>query len=429
MDVGVRGMRLARFEAWRRCLEEPAMRRVDLGIERLRLPAQRLGVARLECTVVKVAGTNGKGSSVAMLDALLRAAGYRVACYTSPALERFDECLVIDGRRLAEAQWVEALDAVEEAQACALTGFELQTLAAALLVARSGVDVALMEMGLGGARDAVNVLAADAVLFTTLDVDHVDWLGADREEVAREKAGVLARGVPAVCADPDPPAALLREAARVGAPMMIRGAEFDLTRDPAGWHWRCSARTLGPLPEPGIPGSHQVDNAAGVLALLEVLRDRHPVPADGVGRALAVTRLRGRHQIVGCEPLRLVDVAHNPQSARALSRTLCEQPITGRTHLVLAMLSDKDAVEVVAALAEVTDAWYLASLPGPRGASAGALGDALRRVGVRGPVTSHESPARAWHAALVSAGGEDRVVACGSFLVAACVLGLETSPC
>lgn len=421
-------MRHSRLRDWLGWLDAGAAGRIDLGLDRVSRVADRLRVIRLPCTVIKVAGTNGKGSSVAMLDAVLRRGGYRVGAYTSPVLDHFEECLVIDGRPVDEAPWLEALDTVDRARGGAhLTGFEFQTIAAAWLLARAAVDVALMEIGLGGSRDAVNALAADASLITAIDVDHTDWLGPTRESVAREKAGVLAAGVPAVCADPRPPRAVLEAAERLDVSLALRGRDFEVERERGGWRWSSEGRSLGPIGLPGLRGEHQLDNAAGVVALLDALRGTLPVDDAVIEDGIVKATLAGRQQLLGDLPWRLVDVAHNVHSALALARTLAESPTAGATHLVLGVLRDKDAAGIVAAVSPLVDAWYLVDIEGARGAPAARLHDALSASGARGPRTEHRSPGPAWREAVRRAGKADRVVACGSFAVARDVLRVESS--
>ncbi len=397
---------------------------IRLGLERVRevWAAMRLDPAFV---ILTVGGTNGKGSTCALLDAMLRAAGYRVGLYTSPHLLRYSERVRIDAEEAPAADLVDGFDAVEAARgAVALTYFEHATLAALWLFCRRGVDVAVLEVGLGGRLDAVNVLDADCAVVCSVDLDHQEYLGPDRESIGFEKAGIYRPGRPAICADPDPPARLIAHAGAIGARLSCLGREFDLEIGAAGWNWRMGEARLDDLPPPALAGgAHQYRNAAAAVAALHSLRDRLTLPRRAIEQGLRSARPRGRFECIGDSPRRIVDVAHNPHAARALADSLARSPAPGRLIAVLAMLADKDIDGVVAALAGQVSVWHAASLPGPRGAPADRIAAAIATAG--GRCMTHADVASAWRAANQEAGGADTILAFGSFYTVADVMALR----
>ncbi len=396
-------------------------RAIDLGLERVATVYRRLDAPRPATLVIAVGGTNGKGSCVALLESILRHAGFKVGAYTSPHLLRFTERLRIDGRDSSDDQWCGALERVERRRGGdPLTYFEFATLAAVSILATARVDVALLEVGLGGRLDAVNAIPADAALISAIDIDHVDWLGPDRESIGREKAGLYRPGRLAVCADRDPPIGLRRRAERIGARYFQAGREFDRDVGPDTWTWRGPSRSLPGLPPPGLAGRFQIDNAAGCLMVLSGLGLLEQISPAQVGRGLRHARLRGRLQRVLRAPELIVDVGHNPSAARAIADWLTERPARGRTSVVLGMLKTKDAAGFVAPLAPLTDRWYLTSLPTAQSLTAKELAAAL-------PAASqvHGFFDRVEHAlerALRLSRPDDRVVVLGSFHTVAAAL-------
>lgn len=410
---------------------------IDLGLERASAVLARLKLTQPGFTLITVAGTNGKGSSVAMLEAVLLAAGYRVGSYTSPHLLRYNERIKLAGKPVDDATLCASFERIDQARAdVRLTYFEFGTLAAIDILHRAGVDVAILEVGLGGRLDAVNILDADVALITAIGVDHVDWLGGDRETIAREKAGILRAGQPAVCADPLPPASLLSVAESLGTSLSLLGKDFFLERfversggqKVDGWRWRNSQHRFENLPLPALPGDFQLNNAAGVLAVLSCLRADFPVDAAAIARGLRSVSLPGRFQIIPGMPLQIFDVAHNAQSAQALANNLLCQDCQGRTFAVLGMLADKDIDAVVEQLCSVVDHWYLAPLPVPRAAPVGQLQAALLARPTETATRSvsidiFNDVAAAYQAALAAGAAEDRIVVTGSFYTVAAVLG------
>jgi len=399
---------------------------VALGLERVGEVARRMSI-RPGCPIVTVGGTNGKGSTCAMLESMLRHAGYRTALYTSPHLLRFNERVRVDGTEAADGALAAAFDAVETARtsapAVALTYFEFSTLAALHLFASAALDAIVLEVGLGGRLDAVNVVDADVAVVTSIGIDHVDYLGATRESIGREKAGIFRAGRQAICGDPDPPSTLVDHAATIGAPLWRIGRDF--TFDVAGVQWRYQ----GPrgvrhaLPLPALRGAHQLGNAATALAALDALRDVVPVSAGAIRAGLVQIELPGRFQVLPGRPVIVLDVAHNPHAARVLAGTLGSMSYHPTTFAVFGMLADKDIDGVIAALRPRIDQWYIAPLPGPRGATAERVATALRQAGVdAASIHAFDDIARAFAAARDAASETDRIAAFGSFLTVAAAL-------
>jgi dihydrofolate synthase/folylpolyglutamate synthase len=344
---------------------------------------------------------------------------------------RYHERVRVNGADADDEALLRAFGVVEDARTAGgepipLTYFEFGTLAALWLFARERLDALVLEVGLGGRLDAVNAVDADVAVVASVDLDHRDWLGDTRESVAREKAGIFRAGRVAVCGDRDPPQALRDEAARIGARLLVAGRDFDAIAEGTQWRYRGPGGDRYGLPHPALRGRYQLDNAACAITALDALRDRLPVSANAVREGLVGVELAGRFQVLPGRPTRVVDVAHNPHAARALAAALGTMGYHPRTLAVFAMLADKDIDGVVAAMRDRVDAWYVAPLPGPRGASGDALAAALARAGVPAERVSVERDvAHAWRAARGDAGEADRIVAFGSFLTVAAVLATE----
>jgi dihydrofolate synthase/folylpolyglutamate synthase len=416
--------RFANLDDWLRWQETLHPRAIDLGLDRLRVVAGRLGLQRPGATVVTVGGTNGKGSCVALLEAILRASGKAVGCYTSPHLLRYNERLRFHGRPIGDEALCAAFQRVDQARDdLTLTYFEFGTLAALVLMQDTQLDVALLEVGLGGRLDAVNLVDADVALVVTVDLDHQEWLGPDRDSIGREKAGIFRPGRPAVVAESDAPRGLLQGAQELGAQLLRRGVDFDLRRHRSGhWDWLGSSCCLPALPPPALPGDCQIDNAAAVLAVLHCGVAGLEVSRSAIEQGLCQARLAGRVQTLPGEIPCIVDVAHNPQAVRALARELAANPVPGRTLAVVGMLVDKDAQTALAAVSAQVDAWYLAALPGVRGQTAEALAENLRATADRHPLHCFADVSSAELAARGDAQPGDRLVVLGSFHTAAAVL-------
>lgn len=406
---------------------------IDLGLARVAAVWRRLGAPVPAPLVISVGGTNGKGSTIAFLEAMLAAQGLRVGTYTSPHLLRYNERVRVAGAEAGDEALLVAFAEVEAARwgtgadAVPLTFFEFGTLAALWLLAGSRLQVALLEVGLGGRLDAVNIVDADAAIVTTVDLDHQQWLGSDRESIGREKAGIFRRGRPAIVGEESPAASVLEVARSVGADLHLAGRDFRaVALDEASWRWSRGAEELV-LPMPRLAAPCQYANAAAALAAIAALRPRLPWRPAALAEGIASARLGARMQRFPGVPELLVDVAHNPQAAAVLAEGLRRQPVPGRTLAVFGAYADKDVEGVVAALAGQVDGWFLAGLEGlsPRGLDASRLQARVAAVLEPGAVRgSRDSIESALADALAAAGPGDRVLAFGSFLVAAAALRL-----
>ncbi len=426
------------LDAWLAYIEGLHHRPVDLGLDRVRAVAGRLRLA-LPGTKIMVGGTNGKGSTCAMLESILRAAGYRVGCYCSPHLLRFNERARVDGEPAGDASLIAQFEAVERARgSTTLTYFEFTTLAVLAWFAREQIEVAILEIGLGGRLDAVNIIDADCSIVTSIDLDHTDLLGSTREHIGIEKAHIFRPGRPAICVDPDPPVSLTEFARRIGAVLWQFGQDFSVqapseAQAPRQWTYRGRYGNRAALPWPALRGAHQLRNAAGALAALEALAQPLPVDQQAVRRGLSTVRLPGRFQVVPGRPTIVLDVAHNPQAARALAQALRSHDLVANqratTHAVFGMLRDKDTRAVVKALAGEVDFWHLAPTSGERGRDVAALEAAGFDDAPAPPRALHGSVAAALDAAMAAVKPDDRIVVFGSFVIVADALRwLECRP-
>ncbi|OGA25131.1 MAG: bifunctional folylpolyglutamate synthase/dihydrofolate synthase [Betaproteobacteria bacterium RIFCSPLOWO2_02_FULL_67_19] len=408
------------LQDWLEFIERQHPQPIALGLGRVREVLGRLGTC-FTCPAFTVAGTNGKGSTTAMLESILRAAGYRVGMYTSPHLLHYGERVRILGREADDAALCEAFAAVEQARGqVPLTYFEFGTLAAAWLFARERLDAVVLEVGLGGRLDAVNVFDADCAVLTSVALDHVDYLGDSRESIGCEKAGIFRPAKPAVVVDPEPPAGALAEARRIGAQLLLLGQDFGYVDEGATqWsYWGPSGRRSG-LAHPALRGGIQLRNASGALAALDAMRAALPVGMQDIRRGLANVTLAGRFQVIPGRPQIVLDVAHNPEAAAVLAQNLAASGYSPQTIAVFAMLRDKDIAGVARALAPRITRWHVAGLGGARGASAEQVAVAAAAGGVTAPVQRHANPAAALAAAQSEAGENDKIVVFGSFLTVA----------
>ena len=404
----------ATLDDWLERLQRQHPRAIDLGLARVRAVAAAMRLPRPARHVVTVGGTNGKGSTVAFIEAIARAAGLRVGAYTSPHLLRYNERVRIDGQDADDAALVAAFEAVEGARGeVSLTYFEAGTLAALKLFAEAGLDLALLEVGLGGRLDAVNIVDADAAIITTVDLDHQDWLGGDIEAIGFEKAGIARASRPLVLGDDDPPASVLRHAYAIGAQSWRIGCDFFAEPvDRSQWCWRQVGEELL-LPMPALQGAMQLRNAACAIAALRTLD--LAIDAEAIARGLRDARIGGRLQAIDRDGVRLVlDVGHNPQAARSLAAWLHAQR-PGRVLAVYAALADKDAAAVVEALADVVQGWHLAGLAGAGSRSQSAAALAARITGIVPDPACHGDVAGALEAALAQSAPGDTVLVFGSF--------------
>jgi len=422
----------ATLDAWLAHCERLHPKSIDMTLQRVSTVRQRLGL-RFDVPVITVAGTNGKGSSCAMLEAIALQAGYRVGLYIKPHLVHFEERCRIAGASVDAEALLPHFAAVEAVRGdVALTYFEFTTLAIMRALSLAELDLVILEVGLGGRLDAVNAVDGECALITSIDLDHMDYLGPDRESIGFEKAGILRAGRPAVVSDPVPPASVLRHAADIGADLWLVGRDFSHAGDRQQWSWRGRARRQNALAYPALRGANQLLNASGVLAVFEALRERLPITAQAVRSGLATVELAGRFQIVPGQPVIVLDVAHNPQAAAALAFNLDQMGFYPRTHAVFGAMHDKDIAGMVTRLAALVDRWYLSDLPLPRAASAEDLERTLQAClpAAAEPPSRHESPASALRAALAAADPADRIVVFGSFLCVGGVLkdGVPRTP-
>lgn len=419
------------LQAWLELLETRHAQIVQLGLERVSTVLDAMEVGS-DAAVITVGGTNGKGSTCAMLETILRAAGYRTGLYTSPHLLRYNERVRLDGRDADDAALVAAFDAVEKARGdTPLTYFEHGTLAAWALFCAEPLDVIILEVGLGGRLDAVNAIDSDCAIVTGVAIDHQDYLGETREQIGFEKAGIFRSGCPAIFGDPVPPESLVEHARNVGAELWVSGRDFGFSGDRQQWaYWRleqageASAKRVrrGGFAYPALRGANQLLNAAAVLTALDALRDRVPVSMQAVREGFMHVELPGRFQVLPGLPAVVLDVAHNVQAAGVLAENLFSMGFYPETFAVLGMYSDKDVEGLVARIRDRIDHWYLASLQGPRGQSAAALAERVRKAGVTGDIHCFETPAEAYLAAQKSAGESDRIAAFGSFMTVSAVM-------
>ena len=397
---------------------------IDMGLERVREVAQRMSL-RFDCPVITVAGTNGKGSTCAMLEAILLQAGYRTGVYTSPHLVHFEERCRLSGASAAPEALAEAFAAVEAARGeVSLTYFEFSTLAILWLMSRAELDAVILEVGLGGRLDAVNIVDADCSVITSIDLDHMAILGNDRETIGREKAGIMRPGRPVVVSDPVPPQSVVDHAQTLGADLWRFGRDFNFSGDKQQWAWAGRGRRYSGMAYPALRGANQLVNASGVLAALEALRTRIPVTAQAVRNGLAMVELPGRFQIVPGEPVLVLDVAHNPHSVAALAENLDAMGFYPTTHAVFGAMADKDLLPMLQRLNPLIDRWYFTDLPLPRAAAAVDLQQAWQAQNTRKDVAGsvHADPQAALQAAIAAADPADRIVVFGSFYTVGGVL-------
>lgn len=419
----------ATLQEWLAYIETQHTQAIELGLDRLFVVKTALGQAQ-RCPLITVGGTNGKGSTCAMLEAILLAAGYRVGLYTSPHLIEYNERVRINGQSADDATLCRAFARVEQARAAvALTYFEYGTLAAWEAFAEASVDVVILEVGLGGRLDAVNIYDPDCAIVTGIDLDHMDFLGDTREKIGFEKAGIFRADKAAVCSDPQPPASLLAHAIAIGAELQLIGRDFGFApqQETRQWSWwgRGHARRNS-LAHPALRGSRQLFNASAVLAALEAVQDRLPVSMAEIRQGLTTVTLPGRFQVLPGRPVTVLDVAHNPQAAHVLADNLLEQGFFGRTWAVCGMLRDKDIESVIAALKGRIEAWLPCTLEGPRGTTATTLATLLRSAG-ENVVDEFPTPLAAYRYAQEKAAENDRIAVFGSFLTVAEILASDPS--
>ena len=406
---------------------------INMGLDRVQAVKARMQLA-FSCPVIMVAGTNGKGSTCAMLESVLLRAGYKVGLYIKPHFLDFNERARVLGEMASDAQIVASFDAVEAVRGdTPLTYFEFTTLAILHLLAQSKLDVAILEVGLGGRLDAVNVIDADVAIVTSVDIDHTDYLGDTREAIGFEKAGIFRPGKAAICSDPVPPQSLIDHAAAIGADLWLMGRDFNYSGDKQQWNYGGREQRRNSLAYPSLRGANQILNATAVLAALEVLKLVLPVSAQEVRTGLVTVELPGRFQVLPGRPSVILDVAHNPHAASALNQNLGNMGFHPYTYAVFGSMQDKDIDGVLASMSEHVDHWCLTGLPSPRAATASELAAKVQIMLEDKPDSSEhtvsifDDPAQAFANALSRAGENDRIVVFGSFLTVAGVMKARKS--
>ncbi|MCQ8895866.1 bifunctional tetrahydrofolate synthase/dihydrofolate synthase [Limnobacter humi] len=438
----------ASLDQWLVYLESIHAKSIDMGLERVQTVKDRLNI-QLGGVVFTVAGTNGKGSTCAMLESITVQAGYQVGMYTSPHLLRFTERARINGQEVAEADLVRAFEVVEDARqgqgvgTVSLTYFEFSTLAIVWLFAKRQLDVVILEVGLGGRLDAVNVFDPDCAICTSVDLDHMAFLGPDRESIGREKAGIFRSGKPAIVSDPAPPQSVINHAAAIGADLWLFGRDFNYSGDKQQWAYGGRNIRRGALAYPALRGANQLLNASAALAALESVRDRLHVPAQSIRQGFLLVEWPGRFQVLPGQPTVVLDVGHNPHAAAHLRESLDNMGFFPYTHCIFGMLGDKDAESVVNALKDRIDHWHLVTLEGDRGRTAEELKVSLQNAGVdavnfdwaanaealgkggiakQAPdktVQTYDSVAQAYTVLSKAVSANDRILVFGSFLTVA----------
>ncbi|WP_343625509.1 bifunctional tetrahydrofolate synthase/dihydrofolate synthase [Roseateles puraquae] len=399
---------------------------IDMTLDRVKAVKERLGIA-FDCPTIVVAGTNGKGSTCAMLEAIALHAGYRVGLYIKPHLVHFQERCRVGGAPVSAESLEPHFAAVEAARGdITLTYFEFTTLAIMRRLQHEPLDVVILEVGLGGRLDAVNVVDADCAVITSIDLDHTEYLGPDREAIGREKAGIMRAGRPVVVSDPMPPQSLAQRSAELGADLRQLGRDFTFSGDRSQWQWAGRDKRFSGMAYPALRGVNQLLNASGVLAAFEALADRLPVSAQAVRTGLALVELPGRFQVLAGQPAVVLDVAHNPHAVAALAQNLDQMGYFPRTHAVFGAMADKDLAGILARVAPLVDHWHFTNLPLPRAATAEQLQAAFRAAGLKTPpgvtTATHATPLDALHAAAAEATPADRILVFGSFYTVGGVL-------
>lgn len=416
------------LKGWLDYIERLHPATIALGLERVREVYERLNVPKF-CPLFIVGGTNGKGSTCTMIEAMLRASGYRVGKYLSPHILRFNERVHIDGREVSDEELVAGFHAIEAVRGeTQLTYFEFTTLAAWVVFSHCSLDALVLEVGLGGRLDAVNIFEPDCSVLTCVGLDHMDYLGDTREKIGWEKAHIFRPAKPAICTDAAPPQTVLDHAAEIGARFQLIGRDFGYESNPQQWLFWSAAGRRGGLPHPALRGDNQLQNASAAIAALESVRDKLPVGAQAIREGLINARLPGRFQVLPGRPSVVLDVGHNPHAIAVLRENLAHMGSYARTRAVVGMLHDKDVSGVFALLRGKVDHWYLADLDNPRGSKAEYLKQAIDAVQAGGSVQMFPTPHEAYARAVAEAAENDRILVFGSFYTVADVMQARGLP-
>ena len=417
------------LDDWLTYLETAHPVGIDMGLARINQVKESLGL-RFSCPVITVGGTNGKGSTCAFLESVLLAAGYKVACHTSPHLLRFHERARIHGREATDAELLQSFNRVEQARcrienAPTLTYFEFTTLAIMDLFANAGIDVAILEVGMGGRLDAVNIVDADCAIVTSIDLDHMAYLGNTREAIAFEKAGIFRKNARAICGDPVPPQSLIDHAKALGTDLWLIGKDFGFEGDQQQWGWSGRGKRFSGLAYPALRGANQLLNASAVIAALMALHDRLPVSAQDIRNGFALVELPGRFQVLPGKPSIVLDVAHNPHAAATLAQSLDKMGYHPYTYAVFGAMADKDIEGVLKPMMDLVDYWYCTDLPTARAAKGIDLAKQIQGLGKEAEVFS--GAGSSYQMALDKAGEGDRIVVFGSFYTVAGVMAYRNN--
>ncbi len=401
---------------------------IDLGLERIGKVAHKLKLLKPDFPIITVAGTNGKGSSVALLEAILIAQGYNVGSYTSPHLIDYNERIKINAQNANEQQIIDAFEVIDKARGnISLTYFEFSTLAAILCFSQQNIDVAILEVGLGGRLDAANLWDTSLAIISSIDIDHENWLGNDRETIGIEKSGIMRKDTPVICGDPHPPKSIAKQAGKIGAKLYQLDKDFFIETDdatPNRWKWVGQNKTIN-LPKPNLKGRFQLNNAATVIAGLYSLKEKLPVDTDAIKQGLLSAKATGRLQIISQQPEWLLDVAHNPQAAKALAAYLANNPVSGKTYALFSMLKDKDIKQVVSIMSPAIDEWHIVPLGGTRGMTINELNQALSDQIGEAELIPHNDFKSTYQSLKNISNFKDRVVVFGSFLVVSEILQIS----
>jgi len=420
-------MRFNTLQEWLSWQEELHFTSIELGLDRCMAVAEKMGLLQPDYAVISVAGTNGKGSSVNMLKNILINAGYNTGSYTSPHLIRYNERIYLNDVEVTDEMLCASFDRIDRARGdISLTYFEFGTLAALDIFRHAGIDIAILEVGLGGRLDAVNCVDAGVALITAIDLDHENWLGPDRESIGREKAGIMRSHAPAICSDPNPPATLFDHAKELDTQFYIPGRDYRHKITGDTWQWQWGSVKYSGLPRPSLYNPEQMANAAGVLMALTTISDRFPVTVEAVRKGLQEFNLNGRFQIVPDKAQLILDVAHNRQSAALLVRNLKELPVQGKTHIIIGMLKDKNHHAIFQEISQVADFWHIVTLDGPRGSDSHMLSEELAAMGLNRNINCYNSVADAVNSVREIVEPQDRIIITGSFLtVGAAIIHLK----
>jgi dihydrofolate synthase/folylpolyglutamate synthase len=423
------------LDDWLRHLEQAHPVGIDMGLDRINRVKDALAL-HFDALVFTVGGTNGKGSTCALLESILLAASYKVGCHTSPHFLKFNERARVNGEMVSDELLLEHFNIVETARASlpdapSLTYFEFTTLAIMHLFAKAGLDAVILEVGLGGRLDAVNMIDPDCAIVTSIDLDHMEYLGDTREKIAFEKAGIFRSNKPAICGDPVPPQSLIDHAEAIGADLWIMGRDFNFQGDKQQWGWAGRNKRFSGLGYPALRGANQLLNASAVIAALIAVRDRLPVGAQEIRNGMAWVELPGRFQVLPGQPTIILDVAHNPHASAALAQNLENMAYHPYTFAVFGAMADKDIAGVLKPMLDKVDFWYFCDLPTPRAALAEDLAKELKALGFKedkdSGIETFKSPELAYQAALKKAGEGDRISVFGSFFTVAGVLAYRNA--